>query len=523
MAGVPGTPVARPCGIHYRTIWICHMDKQNSDTTHFLSSGVPGLDAVLSGGFTSERLYLLEGEPGTGKTTFALQFLNEGARQGESVVYITLAETAVELRAVAKSHGWDMAGIEIVEVIPSENILEPDQQYTIFHPSEIELGTTTQRILAAIEQHKPSRVVLDSLSELQLLAESALRYRRQVLALKQYLASRSCTTLFLDDRTALSGDLQVRSVAHGVITLEMVDQAYGSERRRLRVVKYRGIAFRGGAHDYKIAHGGLVVFPRLVAAQSRVTSRTRQLSSGLAELDVLIGGGLEAGTSTLVSGPPGTGKSTLAAQFVHAATGRGEHCAMFLFEEARNNLLNRSRAVGLDLTGAIDRGELTVQQIDPAELSPGEFAQSVIDAAAAGARIVVIDSLNGYMNAVPDERFLTTHLHELLTYLGQRGVATILVGVQQGMLGANMTTSIDASYIADNVIMLRYFEADGEVRQAISVFKKRGSTHERTIRRFCIGSHGVEVGPTLKGFHGILTGIPTYDHTADEPDHGSQD
>jgi circadian clock protein KaiC len=498
------------------------MEKQNSDTSRFLASGVPGLDAVLSGGFTSERLYLVEGEPGTGKTTFALQFLNEGVRHGESVIYITLAETAIELRAVARSHGWDMAGIEIVEVIPSENILEPDQQYTIFHPSEIELGTTTQRILAAIEQYKPARVVLDSLSELQLLAESPLRYRRQVLALKQYLASRSCTTLFLDDRTAVSGDLQVRSVAHGVITLELLNQAYGSERRRLRVVKYRGIAFRGGAHDYKIAQGGLVVFPRLVAAQTRVTVATGQLSSGLEELDTLIGGGLEEGTSTLVSGPPGTGKSTLAAQFVHAATMRDEPCAMFLFEEARNNLLNRSKAVGIDLGAAIGRGQLTVQQIDPAELSPGEFAQSVMNAAERGARIVVIDSLNGYMNAVPDERFLTTHLHELLTYLGQRGVVTILVGVQQGMLGSNMTTTIDASYIADNVIMLRYFEAEGEVRQAISVFKKRGSEHERTIRRFHIGSKGIVVGPTLKGFHGILTGVPTYDHAVDAVDDGAQ-
>jgi circadian clock protein KaiC len=498
------------------------MEKQNSDTSRFLASGVPGLDAVLSGGFTSERLYLVEGEPGTGKTTFALQFLNEGVRHGESVIYITLAETAIELRAVARSHGWDMAGIEIVEVIPSENILEPDQQYTIFHPSEIELGTTTQRILAAIEQYKPARVVLDSLSELQLLAESPLRYRRQVLALKQYLASRSCTTLFLDDRTAVSGDLQVRSVAHGVITLELLNQAYGSERRRLRVVKYRGIAFRGGAHDYKIAQGGLVVFPRLVAAQTRVTVATGQLSSGLEELDTLIGGGLEEGTSTLVSGPPGTGKSTLAAQFVHAATMRDEPCAMFLFEEARNNLLNRSKAVGIDLGAAIGRGQLTVQQIDPAELSPGEFAQSVMNAAERGARIVVIDSLNGYMNAVPDERFLTTHLHELLTYLGQRGVVTILVGVQQGMLGSNMTTTIDASYIADNVIMLRYFEAEGEVRQAISVFKKRGSEHERTIRRFHIGSKGIVVGPTLKGFHGILTGVPTYDHAVDAVDNGAQ-
>ncbi|MQA39640.1 ATPase domain-containing protein [Rugamonas aquatica] len=487
------------------------MQTQNSVTNLFLSSGVPGLDEVLAGGLTRDRLYLVEGEPGTGKTTLALQFLNEGARLGESVLYITLAETAVELLSVANSHGWTMEGIHIEEILPNEDVLDPAQQYTIFHPSEIELGNTTQRIVNAIDKYKPRRVVLDSLSELQLLAESPLRYRRQVLALKQYLTSRSCTTIFLDDRTALSTDLQVRSVAHAVLTLDLADQAYGSDRRRLRVVKYRGIAFHGGAHDYKIISGGLQIFPRLVAATTRVASKRRQLSSGLPALDQQIGGGLEEGMSTLISGPPGTGKSTLAAQFVHAATQRGEPCAMFLFEEARNNMLNRAAGLGMDLAGAIDRELLTIQQIDPAELAPGQFSHAVMQAVERGARVVVIDSLNGYLNAVPDERFLAIYLHELLTYLGQRGVVSIIVGVQQGMLGSGMTTSVDASYIADNVIMLRYFEAQGEVRQAISVFKKRGSEHERTIRRFQIGSGGIEVGPVLKDFHGILTGVPTYD------------
>jgi circadian clock protein KaiC len=489
------------------------MKLQDTDSTRILSTGVPGLDSILAGGFTSERLYLVEGEPGTGKTTFALQFLNEGARQGEPVLYITLAETAVELGAAARSHGWDMAGIHVEQIIPDENILDPDQQYTIFHPSEIELGSTTQRILAAIKSVKPTRVVLDSLSELRLLAENALSYRRQVLALKQFLASRRCTTVFLDDRSALDGGLQVRSVAHGVIALELLAQAYGNERRRVRVVKFRGIAFRGGGHDYTIKRGGLVVYPRLVAAETRARTQRRQLSSGLDGLDALIGGGLEEGMSTLIAGPPGTGKSTLAAQFVHAATGRGEACAMFLFEESSDKLLSRAANIGLGLAGAIDKQLLTIQQIDPAELSPGEFSQAVVDAALArNARVIVIDSLNGYMNAVPDERFLTTYLHELLTYLGQRGVVTILVGVQQGMLGINLTTAVDASYLADNVIMLRYFEAEGEVRQAISVFKKRGSMHERSIRRFCIGRNGISVGPPLAGFHGILTGVPAYDY-----------
>jgi circadian clock protein KaiC len=493
------------------------MKEQNSATNDFLSSGIPGLDEVLGGGLTRDRLYLVEGEPGTGKTTLALQFLNEGAQRGEPTLYITLAETTVELRSVAQSHGWDMAGIHIEEIIPDEKALDPDQQYTIFHPSEIELGNTTQRILAAVDRYRPRRAVLDSLSELQLLAESPLRYRRQVLALKQYLSSRNCTTIFLDDRTALSTDLQVRSVAHAVLTLELADQAYGAERRRLRVVKYRGVPFRGGAHDYKILHGGLYVYPRLVAAYTREGGPQRQLSSGLATLDKLIGGGLEEGMSTLISGPSGTGKSSLAAQFVHAAAQRGERCAMFLFEESRNNMLIRSRNLGMDLQAAIDAQRLTVQQVDPAELSPGEFSSAVVQAVEAGARVVVIDSLNGYLNAVPDERFLITYLHELLTYLGQRGVVSIIVGVQQGMLGVGMRNAVDASYLADNVILLRYFEASGEVRQAISVFKKRGSAHERTLRRFEIGPGGLLVGEVLKDFHGVLTGVPTYHNGSAAP------
>jgi circadian clock protein KaiC len=487
------------------------MDKQNSETARFLSTGVEGLDTILGGGLTADRLFLIEGEPGTGKTTLALQFLSEGVQRGESVIYITLAETRIELMAVAHSHGWSMEGIHVEDIIPNENILHPDQQFTIFHPSEIEMGMTTQRILDTIEKYKPTRVVLDSLSELQLLAESPLRYRRQVLALKQYLAGKGCTTLFLDDRTALSGDLQVRSVAHGVITLELINQDYGSERRRLRIVKYRGIAFRGGSHDYKIVTGGLVVYPRLIAAHSRVESERKKLSSGLAALDKLTGGGLDEGTSTLISGPPGTGKSSLCAQYVYAATRRGEKAAMFLFEEATNNLMLRSTGLGIDLKSAVDKGMLKIQQIDPAEMMPGEFMQAVTGAEADGARVIVIDSLNGYLKAMPDERFLATHLHELLTYLGQRGVVTILVGVQPGVIGGSMTTAVDASYIADSVIMLRYFEARGKVRQAISMFKKRAGPHERTIRLFGMSHKGIHVGDVLTSFHGILTGVPTFD------------
>lgn len=473
------------------------------------STGVAGLDTILAGGLVPDRLYLLEGEPGTGKTTLALQFLMEGVRLGEPVLYMALAESEIELRGAALSHGWDLAGIGIEEVAPSDDMLDPDRQYTIFHPSEIELAATNQRILAAIDKHRPARLVLDSLSELQLLAENPLRYRRQVVALKQYLASRHCTTVLIDDRSALDDGLQVRSVAHCVISLELQNQAYGNDRRRVRVVKYRGVPFRGGAHDYKIATSGLVVYPRLVAADSRSEAGRVSLSSGVDELDAMVGGGLEEGMSTLISGPAGSGKSTLAAQFVHAATLRGEPCAMFLFEEARSKLLNRTDGVGMRLREALQNGLLSAQQIDPAELTPGEFAQAVVDAAERGARVIVIDSLNGYMNAVPDERFQSTYLHELLNYLSQRGVATLLVGVQQNMIGTAMTTSADASYLADSVIMLRYYEAEGEVRQAISVFKKRGSAHERSIRRFEIGPQGIRIGQPLAGFHGILSGIPT--------------
>lgn len=473
------------------------------------STGVAGLDTVLAGGLAPDRLYLVEGVPGTGKTTLALQFLMEGVRLGEAVLYMALAESEIELRGAALSHGWDLAGIGIEEVAPSDDMLDPDRQYTIFHPSEIELAATNQRILAAIDKHRPARLVLDSLSELQLLAENPLRYRRQVVALKQYMASRHCTTMLIDDRSALDDGLQVRSVAHCVISLELQNQAYGNDRRRVRVVKYRGVAFRGGAHDYKIAHSGLVVYPRLVAADTRSDTSRASLSSGVDELDAMIGGGLEEGMSTLISGPAGSGKSTLAAQFVHAATLRGDPCAMFLFEEARSKLLNRAEGVGMRLREALDTGLLAVQQIDPAELTPGEFAQAVVDAAERGARVIVIDSLNGYMNAVPDERFQSTYLHELLNYLNQRGVATLLVGIQQNMIGPATTTSVDASYLADSVIMLRYYETEGKVRQAISVFKKRGSAHERSIRRFEIGAQGIAIGPALAGFHGILSGIPT--------------
>ncbi|MBD9666367.1 circadian clock protein KaiC [Variovorax beijingensis] len=473
--------------------------------------GVPGLDDVLGGGLTSNRLYLVEGTPGAGKTTIALQFLIEGAKRGESVLYVTLSETAQELKGVARSHGWDLSGIEVREMLPSEAALEPDEQYTMFHPSEVELSETTLRILSDVDVLKPSRVVFDSLSELRLLAGSSLRYRRQILALKQFFAGRQCTVLLLDDMTAMKHDLQVQSIAHAVIRLEQISSDYGAARRRLVVSKYRGQQFRGGYHDYRIERGGLRVFPRLVASEhpSAPAATQARIPSGLEALDALLGGGLERGTSTLFVGAPGTGKSTVAVQFALAAARRGECAALFIFDESIHTLRTRCESMGMDLGPFIESGRIKVRQVDPAELSPGEFVHLIrLAVAECGAAVVVIDSLNGYLNAMPDERFLIVQLHELLSYLGQAGVATLLVGAQHGLIGMQMKTPVDASYLADAVVLLRYFELEGEVRQAISVLKKRGGAHERSIRDFSMTATGLKVGEPLRHFRGILTGIP---------------
>lgn len=484
------------------------MNIQNTTTKAFLSSGINGLDEILCGGFTIDRLYLVEGSPGSGKTTLALQFLRDGIKNGESSLYITLSETEVELHSVAHAHGWDLDGIRIHEVLPSESVLDPAEQYSIFHPSDVEMGATTKSILSVVEEMRPTRVVLDSLSEFQLLASNPLVYRRQVLALKQFFATRSCTVLFLDDRTADHGDLQVRSIAHGVLSLNRMATDYGGIRRRVEVIKYRGIAFREGLHDYKIQKGGLVVYPRLIASETRTIFSPNQFSSNLPELDKMLGGGIEEGSSTLISGPPGTGKSTLASLFASACIEQKHKAAMFVFEESASNLLNRTDALGIDLRSHVDSEMLLLKQIDPAQFSPGEFIHAVKNAADDGAKVIVIDSLNGFVQAMPNEKMLATHIHELLTYLGQRGIVTLMIGVQQGMLGGSMSSSVDASYLADNVILLRYFEAGGEVQQAISIFKKRGSGHERSIRRMTISLDGVHIGPVLRQFRGILTGVP---------------
>lgn len=476
----------------------------------FISTGVARLDRVLGGGITPFRLYMVEGIPGSGKTTLGLQFLLEGARRGESALYITLSETEDEVRAIAHSHGWDLTGVQIMQVVPSEQALMPSEQYTVFQPDEVELGETTKSILAEVERRKPSRVVFDSLSELRLLAGSPLRYRRQIMGMKQFFVGRQCTVFVLDDRTATAEDPQLQSIAHGIITLEQWHPAYGGERRRLRVVKYRGVPFIGGYHDFAIRRGGLVVFPRLVAAGTRRDVEPGSVTSGIVGLDELLGGGLERGTSTLVTGAPGTGKSTIAAAFAAAAAQRGENAAMYLFDESASTLRKRMQGLGIDLAPLERSGRLLLHPIDPAELSPGEFANhAAMQVRERRAAVVVIDSLNGYLNAMPDEKFLNAHLHEMLSYLGQMGAATLLVSVQQGLIGS-MQSPVDASYLADAVLILRYFESQGRVRQAVSVLKKRSGEHERTLREFVIDADGVRVGQPLASFHGVLTGVPVY-------------
>jgi circadian clock protein KaiC len=477
------------------------------------ATGTLGLDHILGGGFPPNRLYLIEGDPGAGKTTLALCYLLEGAKRGESGLYITLSETKEEIDAVAESHGWDLSALHVVELVASQESLTPDSQYTMYHPSETELGETTKRVLQEVERVKPRRVVFDSLSELRLLAQNPLRYRRQILALKQFFAGRKCTVLLLDDHTAEDSDLQVRSIAHGVLTLEQLSPEYGAERRRLRVVKLRGKAYKGGYHDFTIVRGGLCVFPRLVAADHHSGFHREKVHSGVGPLDQLLGGGLDRGTSTLVLGPAGSGKSSVAIQYAVAAAQRGDRAALFSFDESRETLLTRCKALGIDLQTQIERGHIAIQQVDPAELSPGEFVHSVRrQVEDHDCRILVIDSLNGYVNAMPQERFLIIQLHELLTYLGQKGVTTIMIVAQHGLMGTSVQSPVDLSYLADSVILTRYFELEGRVKKAISVVKKRSGAHEETIRELSLGQGGIQVGEPLDKLRGILTGVPWLGH-----------
>jgi circadian clock protein KaiC len=472
--------------------------------------GVVGLDLVLGGGLPTNQVFLIEGNPGTGKTTLALQFLREGVARGESALYITLAETRNELTAVAASHGWGLNGIEVFELSPPDEVLNPETKYTVFHPSDVEMNQTVQRIYDVVERLRPARIVLDSLSEMRILSQDPLRLRRQVLALKHFFTGRGCTVVLLDDVRSQDSELHFASIVHGVVLLEQLALEYGAERRRLRVTKLRGQRYRGGFHDFTIQTGGLVVYPRLIASEHGVVEVDGVVSSGNREVDLLLGGGLDAGSCTLLLGPAGVGKTVLATEFATAAARRGERAKLFLFDERIRAFLARARGLDMGLQELMDSGALMLQQIDPTEVSPGQFAARVMDAIEReGVRMIAIDSLTGYLNAMPEEQLLNVHLHELFSYLGQRGITSLLTLAQHAPF-AETTQAADVSYLADAVILLRYFEAVGEVRKAISVLKKRSGPHEQSIREFRIRVGGLKVGEPLRAFQGVLQGIPEY-------------
>lgn len=475
------------------------------------STGSPGLDEILSGGLDARCVYLYEGSPGTGKSTLAMQFLLEGARKGQSGLYITLSETETEVRILARRHGWSLDGITVFELVPPETTLDPDQELTVLYPAELELTETTKLVFDRVIELNPSRIVLDSLSELRLLAQSPLRYRRQILALKHFFTRRDCTVVLVDDLSASDNrDLDVHSIVYGVILLEQLAIAYGAVRRRLLVVKLRGTEFRTGFHDFEIRKGGLEIYPRLIAAEHHKPFPGDYTPSGVTELDAMLGGGLERGSNALLLGPTGVGKSSLALVYVLAAAARGESTAVFAFDEGQGTMEARARTLGLKLDAAVGAGLIRIRRIDPAAVSPGEFAHMVRSAVEVdGARVVVIDSLNGYLNAMPEERFLILQMHELLSYLNQLGVLTLLVLAQHGM-GGPIPTTLDLSYLSDAVLLLRYFEADGAFRRAISVMKKRSGDHESTVREFRLSPQGMIVGPPLRGFGVAMGDIPSY-------------
>ena len=470
--------------------------------------GVGGLDDITVGGLARGRLFLLEGSPGTGKTTIAIQFLMAGAAAGERALYITLSETEDELRVGAQSHGWSLEDIDIFELVPPESLLDEQQQQSLLYSSDLELGETTKRIFEAFERVKPQRVVLDSLSEIRLLAQSSLRYRRQILALKHYFARSGATVLMLDDLSSDANDKTMHSIAHGVIRLEELFPEYGAERRRLRIIKYRGQSYRGGHHDFVIETGGVRVFPRLVSAEHRRSFDREILRTESSELNALLGGGIDRGSSVLILGPAGTGKSLLALTFLAGAVGRGERAAMFVFDEELGLLIERAKGLGIDLQKMVDDERLVIEQIDAAELTPGELSERVRRCVEEkSARTVVIDSLNGYQASMPGEHALILHMHELLQYLNRRGASTFLTVAQHGLVG-DMKAPVDVTYLADTVILLRYFEAFGRVRRAISVIKKRTGAHEDTIREYRIDGRGITLGDPLMGFQGVLRGVP---------------
>lgn len=474
------------------------------------ATGIEGLDDILAGGLPANRIYLLKGDPGVGKTTLALQFLLEGTIHGETGLYFTLSETKEELEVTGVSHGLDLKKIHIFELSAIEESIQRESENTFFHPADVELNRTTKTLLDQVDRINPARVVFDSLSEMRMLSETPLRYRRQILRLKQYFAGRKCTVLMLDDCSGGAGDLQVESIAHGVIELTRTSPEYGIARRQLQVQKIRGVRFREGKHDFIIEKGGLKIFPRLVAAEHHVDFKRESFSSGIKELDSLLGGGLDRGTSNMFLGPPGSGKSTIALQFGLNAARQNENVLFFIFDETTGTLINRATALGMDLRPHLSNGTIEIQQVDPAEISPGELAFRIRAAVSKrNVRMVIIDSINGYLNAMPAEGYLNLQLHELLSYLNQQGAISIMILAQQGIIGP-MQSAVDLTYLADTVVTLRYFEARGAVKQALAVIKKRSGGHERTIREMIVSERGIEVGLPLVDMHGVLTGTPSY-------------
>lgn len=472
-----------------------------------LPTGIDGLDKILGGGLPGEQIYLAQGDPGVGKTTLALQFLLAGLAQGEPALYVTFSESRREVEGVAASHGWDISQLAMFDLSITESLFKLEAQNTVFHASEIELTETTRALLRAIEEANPQRVAIDSVSELRLLAGSDLRFRRQLLFLKTYFSQRGMTVLLVDDFADVERSHTLQSLAHGVMQMERLAPEFGAYRRRISVLKLRGSSFIEGYHDYVIRPGGLSVFPRVSPGPSSTPLQPRLISSGIAALDSLLKGGLDAGTSTLFMGPAGSGKSTIAMQFAYAAAQRGERAAIFLFDENLHSYFLRARSLNVPLDEGDVAKRISVQQIDPAEMSAGEFAHRIAAQVDAGVSIVVLDSLNGYIQAMPGERYLMLHLHEMLSYLSQRDVLTITVLAQHGMLGS-MTSQIDITYLADTVLLLRYFEWSGAIHKALSVFKRRGGAHENSIRELTLSANGIAIGEPLANLRGVLSGIP---------------